>query len=151
MTHVQIIAKFVISRCAVCKLRRNLGFFCSVNHLSGPIRKDMFTCDWCNSIHFVCFCVSRFAACDRPVSDLDRPVFFEAFYRLFTVPYFFVRSFRYTAPYRHGYLDFPMYREGGRRGLNRPRALGSFDSHARWVARNAKLSISMILRKNRGL
>ena len=73
------------------------------------------------------------------------------FARLFTVPYFFVRSFRYTAPYRHGYLDFPMYREGGRRGLNRPRALGSFDSHARWVARNTKLSISMILRKNRGL
>ena len=46
------------------------------------IRKDMFTCDWCNSIHFVCFCVSRFAACDRPVSDLDRLVFFEAFYDL---------------------------------------------------------------------
>ena len=34
---------------------------------------------------------------------------------------------------------------------NRPRPLGSFDTHARWVARNAKLSISMILRKNRGL
>ena len=33
----------------------------------------------------------------------------------------------------------------------RPRPLGSFDTHARWVARNAKLSISMILRKNRGL
>ena len=29
--------------------------------------------------------------------------------------------------------------------------LGSFDTHARWVARYAKLSISMILRKNRGL
>ena len=26
--------------------------------------------------------------------------------RLFTVPYFFVRSFGYTASYRHGYLDF---------------------------------------------
>ena len=25
--------------------------------------------------------------------------------RLFTVPYFFVRSFIYTASYRHGYLD----------------------------------------------
>ena len=37
--------------------------------------------------------------------------------RLFTVPYFFVRSFRYTASYRHGYLDFQMYRGGGRRGL----------------------------------
>ena len=34
---------------------------------------------------------------------------------------------------------------------NRPRPLGSFDTHARWVARNAKLSISMILRKNRRL
>ena len=34
---------------------------------------------------------------------------------------------------------------------NRPRPLGSFDTHARWVARNAKLSIPMILRKNRGL
>ena len=37
--------------------------------------------------------------------------------RLFTVPYFFVRSLRYTASYRHGYLDFQMYRGGGRRGL----------------------------------
>ena len=26
--------------------------------------------------------------------------------RLFTVPYFFVRLFRYTASYRHEYLDF---------------------------------------------
>ena len=34
---------------------------------------------------------------------------------------------------------------------NRPRPLGSFDTHARWVARNANLSISMILRENRGL
>ena len=29
--------------------------------------------------------------------------------RLYTVPYFFVRSLRYTASYRHGYLDFKMY------------------------------------------
>ena len=28
----------------------------------------MFTCDWCVSINLVCFCVSRFADCDRPVS-----------------------------------------------------------------------------------
>ena len=27
-------AKFVVSRCAYCKLRRDLGFFCSVNHFS---------------------------------------------------------------------------------------------------------------------
>ena len=37
--------------------------------------------------------------------------------RLFSVPYFFLRSFRYTASYRHGYLDFQMYRGGGRQGL----------------------------------
>ena len=36
-------------------------------------------------------------------------------------------------------------------GLGRPRPLGSFDSDARWVARNAKFSISMILRENREL
>ena len=35
--------KFVLWRCAFCKLRRNFGFFCSVNHLSGPLRKHMFT------------------------------------------------------------------------------------------------------------
>ena len=34
---------------------------------------------------------------------------------------------------------------------NRPRPLGSFDTHARWVARNANVSISKILRENRGL
>jgi len=39
-----VIAKFVVSRCAFCKLRGNFGFFCSVNHLNGPIRKHMFTC-----------------------------------------------------------------------------------------------------------
>ena len=27
-------AKFVVSRCAFCKLRRNFGFFCSVNNFS---------------------------------------------------------------------------------------------------------------------
>ena len=37
--------------------------------------------------------------------------------RLFTVPYFFVGLFRYTASYHHGYLDFQMYRGGGCRGL----------------------------------
>ena len=39
-----VTAKFVVSRCAFCKLRGNFGFFCSVNHLNGPIRKHMFTC-----------------------------------------------------------------------------------------------------------
>ena len=37
--------KCVVSRCTFCKLWRNFGFFCSVNHLSGsPLRKHMFTC-----------------------------------------------------------------------------------------------------------
>ena len=40
------IAKFVVSRCAFCKLRRNFGFFCSVNHLSGPLREHMFKRSW---------------------------------------------------------------------------------------------------------
>ena len=66
--YMYIIAKFIVSHFEFCKLRRNLGFFCSVNRLSGPLRKHMFTCNWCISIHFVCFCVSRFAACDCPVS-----------------------------------------------------------------------------------
>ena len=39
----------------------------------------MFTSDWCISIHFVCFFVSRFTACDRRVSGNDRLVFFELF------------------------------------------------------------------------
>ena len=35
----------VYSQIRLRKLRRNFGFFCSVNHLSGPLRKHMFTCD----------------------------------------------------------------------------------------------------------
>ena len=32
---IRFTIKFVVSRCVLCKLRRDLGFFCSVNHLSG--------------------------------------------------------------------------------------------------------------------
>ena len=39
--------KFVVALCAFCKLGENFGFFCSVNHLSGPLRKHMLT--WRNS------------------------------------------------------------------------------------------------------
>ena len=39
-----LIAKFLISRCAFSKLQRNFRFFCTVNHLSGPLRKHVFTC-----------------------------------------------------------------------------------------------------------
>ena len=76
---VLLIAKFFVSRCEFCKLQRNFGFFCSINHLSGPLRKHMFTCDLCISTHFVCFCVSRFVACDRPVSGNSPLNFFEDF------------------------------------------------------------------------
>ena len=66
-TKKQLVAKFIVLHCVFCKLRRSFGFLCSVNYLRGPLRKQMFTCDWCISIHFVCFCLSRFVACDRPV------------------------------------------------------------------------------------
>ena len=48
-------------------------------------------------------------------------------------------------------LDFQMYRGGGRRGLSAPCPLSSFDTHGRWQLVTAKRSISVILRKNRGL
>ena len=62
-----------------CKLRKNFGFFCSFSHRSGPLRKHVFTCDWCISIHFVCFCFSTFVACDRPLSGNNQLVFFKDF------------------------------------------------------------------------
>ena len=74
-----IIAKFVLLQCTFCKLRRNFGFFCSVSHCSSPLRKHIFTCDWCISIHFVCFCFSRLIACDLPLSGNNRPVFLKDF------------------------------------------------------------------------
>ena len=44
MGPASITAKFIVLHCAFCKIRRNFGFFCSVNHLSGPLRKHTFTC-----------------------------------------------------------------------------------------------------------
>ena len=43
---MNITAKFVVSLCTFCKLRRNFGFFCSVNHLSGPVREHEFKRSW---------------------------------------------------------------------------------------------------------
>ena len=53
----------------ILQTSKEFWVFCSVNHLSAPLRKHMFTCDKCISIHFVCFCVPRLVAYDRPVSD----------------------------------------------------------------------------------
>ena len=56
------------------KSQLTIAFFAAVNHLIGPLRKLYFNgfkrsrfviCDWWISIRFVCFCVSRFVACDR--------------------------------------------------------------------------------------
>ena len=79
-SHMIFLAKFVVSRYAFCRLGKNFQFFCSVNHRRGPLRKHKFTCDWCISIHFVCFCVSRFAACDRPVPGNYRLSFLRRFF-----------------------------------------------------------------------
>ena len=55
------------------KSQPTIAFFAAVNHLNGPLRKQNFTsrvqkvmvCDLWISIRFVCFCVSRFVACDH--------------------------------------------------------------------------------------
>ena len=67
-----------------CKLRRNFGFFCSVNHISRPLREHMFTSWKGHGLGFVIsgcrsvclFRVSRFnlLLCNRPVSGNNRLV-----------------------------------------------------------------------------
>ena len=75
-----IIAKFVLLHCAFYKLKRNFGFFCSVSHPSGPLRKHMFTCDWSFwSTLFVSVFQGSIVACDCPLSGNNRPVFFKDF------------------------------------------------------------------------
>ena len=67
-----------------CKRQRNPGFFCSVNHLSGSLRKHVFTSDLFISIHLFCFRVSRFVACDSPVSgNIKSTSFLRRFFRSF--------------------------------------------------------------------
>ena len=66
-------ALFTNMRILKFKSQPTIAFFAAVNHLNGPLRKQNFTlrvqkvmvCDWWISIRFVCFCVSRFVACDR--------------------------------------------------------------------------------------
>ena len=40
---LKIPAKFAVSGCAFCKLQKDFGFFCSINHLSRSLRKHTFT------------------------------------------------------------------------------------------------------------
>ena len=71
----------VVSRCAFCIF----WVFCSVNHLSGPLKKThiywhefkrswFMIHDWRISIRFVCFAFQGSLLCDRPVSGNNRLV-----------------------------------------------------------------------------
>ena len=53
---------------AFCKLRRNLRFFYSVNHLSGPLRQQIVIGG------FRSVFISRFVACEHPASGNYRLV-----------------------------------------------------------------------------
>ena len=55
-----------------------LGFSVASIIVTELVGSIIFTSDWCISIHFVCFCVSRLVACDRP-SGNNPLVFFEDF------------------------------------------------------------------------
>ena len=75
------LAKFVVSRCAFWKLRKNFGFFCSFNHVDllgntcllviGAFWSTLFVSVFQGSLLVI--------ALFRTVSGNDRLVFFEAF------------------------------------------------------------------------
>ena len=66
---------FSLINTGTLKFKRQLKFLLltAVNHLSWPLKKEnlllwvqkFMVCDWWISIHFVCFCVSGFVACDH--------------------------------------------------------------------------------------
>ena len=73
---ISFTALFTNMRIVKFKSQLRIVFFAAVNHLSGPLRKQKLyfngfkkswfvICDWWIWIRFVCFCVSRFVACDR--------------------------------------------------------------------------------------
>ena len=74
-----------------------LGFFCTVNHLSRPLRKHMsylhefkrswlVICDWWILIHFVCFVFQDSLLCDRPVLSNNQLVKFASrFFLIFLI------------------------------------------------------------------
>ena len=67
------IALFTNMRILKFRSQPTIAFFAAINHLNGPLRKQIFTsrvqkvmvCNLWISIRFVCFSVSRFVACDR--------------------------------------------------------------------------------------
>ena len=74
--HLWITKLFKNTRTLKFKSQPTFGYFAPVNHLNKPLRKQKLylngfkrswfvICDWWISIRFVCFCVSRFVACDR--------------------------------------------------------------------------------------
>ena len=58
----------------VLQTSKEFGFFCSVNHLSGPLR--FVIRDWWISIRFLCFVFQGSLLSDRPVSGNNRLVTF---------------------------------------------------------------------------
>ena len=51
---LKIPAKFVVSGCTFCKLRKDFGFFCSVNHLNGSLRKHVYLNEFKRSRFVIC-------------------------------------------------------------------------------------------------
>ena len=98
----------------VSQTSKEFWVFLFCQNLSGPLRKQIITCDWCISIHFVCFCLSRFVACDRPVSGNGRPVFFKYFFWSFLF-LSLERIKQYVPPalyknttHHHNFLRYPL-------------------------------------------
>ena len=68
-------ALFTNMRVLKCKTQLTIALFAAVNHLNGPLRKQNFTLTGSKGHGFwfviggfrsvLCFCVSRFVACDR--------------------------------------------------------------------------------------
>ena len=62
--YLNVTVLFTNMRILKFKIQLMIAFFAAVNHLKGPFRKFV-NCNWWISLHFVCFCVSRFVAADR--------------------------------------------------------------------------------------
>ena len=77
-SHALFYGGHLVMRSKRCAMQnQGITLITFVNHLSGPLRKQMFTCDWCISIHFVSVFQSSLLviALFRNVSGSDRLVF----------------------------------------------------------------------------